>query len=94
MEALFVFGKSKSVGPMNIGSDKEYTLGNLPTAVQALFPDKKLKIRHLDLPSDDPQIRQPDLTLAKAELAPWAPRMGLNEGLKLMIDWLKSEIVL
>ena len=37
------------------------------------------------LPTDDPQVRQPDITLAK-EILGWEPEISLREGLKRTID--------
>ena len=37
------------------------------------------------LPIDDPQVRQPDITLAR-EILGWEPRIELREGLRLTID--------
>ena len=37
------------------------------------------------LPVDDPQVRQPDITLAR-ELLGWEPSVELREGLKLTLD--------
>jgi UDP-glucuronate decarboxylase len=45
------------------------------------------------LPSDDPKQRQPDISLARAELQ-WEPRIKLQQGLKKTIayfDKLLSE---
>jgi nucleoside-diphosphate-sugar epimerase len=37
------------------------------------------------LPEDDPQVRQPDISLARSELG-WEPRVGLEEGLARTIE--------
>jgi hypothetical protein len=41
------------------------------------------------LPSDDPQKRQPDITLAKAELG-WQPQVTLKEGLTKTISYFEK----
>jgi dTDP-glucose 4,6-dehydratase len=37
------------------------------------------------LPTDDPQVRQPDISLAK-EILGWSPEIQLKEGLTRTID--------
>ena len=37
------------------------------------------------LPTDDPQVRQPDITLAR-EVLGWEPAVDLREGLKRTIE--------
>jgi dTDP-glucose 4,6-dehydratase len=37
------------------------------------------------LPTDDPQVRQPDITLAK-EILGWEPKIDLREGLRRTIE--------
>jgi dTDP-glucose 4,6-dehydratase len=37
------------------------------------------------LPTDDPQVRQPDITLAK-EILGWKPQVSLREGLRRTIE--------
>jgi dTDP-glucose 4,6-dehydratase len=37
------------------------------------------------LPVDDPQVRQPDITLARQELG-WEPTVELREGLRLTLE--------
>ncbi len=43
------------------------------------------EIVHEPLPTDDPQVRRPDITLAR-ELLGWEPEVALREGLKRTID--------
>jgi dTDP-glucose 4,6-dehydratase len=37
------------------------------------------------LPTDDPQVRRPDITLAR-ELLGWEPKVSLREGLQLTLE--------
>ncbi len=45
-----------------------------------------------DLPADDPKQRQPDITLARAELD-WQPSVDLTQGLGRTIDYFRSLLV-
>jgi len=66
-------------GPVNLGSSTEFTMLQLAELVIRLTGSKS-KIVFGPLPPDDPQQRQPDLTLAKARLD-WAPSVGIEAGL-------------
>ena len=45
----------------------------------------KSEIVYEALPTDDPQVRQPDITLARQILG-WEPQISLREGLKRTIE--------
>ena len=49
------------------------------------------KIINLDLPKDDPKVRQPDITKAK-ELLGWEPKVSRSEGLQITLDYFKTKI--
>ena len=48
-------------------------------------------IEFRDLPVDDPKVRQPDITKAR-ELLGWAPRVDLETGLRLTIDFFQKQV--
>jgi UDP-glucuronate decarboxylase len=77
------------LGPVNIGNPNEFTMLELAQAVIALT-NSKSKIIHLPLPQDDPKQRQPDITLAKAKLQGWEPKVQLTEGLIKTIAYFKA----
>ncbi len=49
------------------------------------------KIVFKDLPVDDPRQRRPDISLAKKVLG-WEPRVVLDQGLKLTIEYFQRKI--
>ena len=53
--------------------------------------DSKSKLIYKDLPNDDPKQRKPDITKAKENLN-WEPKVDLESGLTLTIDWIKKEL--
>jgi UDP-glucuronate decarboxylase len=80
------------IGPVNMGNPDEFTIRQLAELVIELTGSKSPLIQE-PLPSDDPKQRQPDISLARAELQ-WEPRIKLREGLKETIayfDKLLSE---
>ena len=48
--------------------------------------NSKSKFIHLDLPTDDPKQRQPDISLAKEKFN-WEPKTQLKEGLQKTITY-------
>jgi dTDP-glucose 4,6-dehydratase len=65
--------------PVNIGNPDEFTLLELAETVIDVTGSRS-EIIYEALPTDDPQQRRPDITLAR-ELLGWSPRVGLREGL-------------
>ncbi|HSY73536.1 MAG TPA: hypothetical protein VK798_14875, partial [Alloacidobacterium sp.] len=53
----------------------------------------KSKIVFKSLPIDDPMQRQPDITRAK-QLLGWDPKIDLETGLKLSLDYFRSSITI
>lgn len=75
-------------GPVNIGNPKEFTMLELANMILRLT-DSKSKIVYMPLPSDDPEQRRPDITLAKRKLD-WEPKVALEDGLKETIRYFKK----
>lgn len=78
------------IGPINIGNPDEFTILELAEKVIKLT-DSKSKIIYKPLPSDDPLMRKPDISLAKKELN-WSPKVNLDEGLEKTISYFKTII--
>jgi dTDP-glucose 4,6-dehydratase len=75
--------------PVNIGNPHEMTIKEMAeTVIRAAGSSSK--IVYEPLPVDDPQIRQPDILLAK-KLLGWQPRVCLEEGLEKTIAWFKRQ---
>ena len=70
--------------PVNIGNPNEFTLLELAEAVIDVTGSRS-EIVFEALPTDDPQVRQPDITLAR-ELLGWQPEVELREGLRRTIE--------
>ena len=70
--------------PVNIGNPNEFTLLELAQAVIDITGSRS-EIVYEALPTDDPQVRQPDITLAR-ELLGWEPTVDLREGLQRTLD--------
>lgn len=81
ISGIVKYAQSNLTCPINLGNDHEFTINQLAETLQSIYTDRKLEIKHLPLPQDDPKQRKPDLTLAKRLLSPWTPQIQLREGL-------------
>ena len=70
--------------PVNIGNPHEFTLLELARTVIEVTGSRS-EIVHEALPIDDPQVRQPDIALARDVLG-WEPVVGLRDGLRRTLD--------
>lgn len=74
-------------GPVNLGNPAEFSIRELALLVIELTNSSSTLINK-PLPADDPQQRQPDISLAKAELD-WEPVTPLKEGLLKTISYFE-----
>ncbi len=84
IRGMIALSESGHHHPVNIGNPHEFTLLELAETVIELT-ESKSEIVHEALPTDDPQVRQPDITLAR-ELLGWEPEVSLREGLERTIE--------
>jgi dTDP-glucose 4,6-dehydratase len=70
--------------PVNLGNPDEFTLLELAHAVIDVTGSRS-EIVHEALPADDPQVRRPDIALAR-EILGWEPRIELREGLRRTLE--------
>jgi dTDP-glucose 4,6-dehydratase len=82
---LFLRGDSE---PTNIGNPKEFTVRQLAELVVELTGTRS-PIVSLPLPTDDPKVRQPDITRARTMLG-WEPTVELREGVLRTIDHFRT----
>ncbi len=94
--ALLELKQAKPGGPVEVGVHEPVNLGNpreLPVSDIAKLVLKltgsKSELRYHPLPVDDPRVRRPDITRAKALLA-WEPKVELEEGLRRTIGYFRS----
>jgi dTDP-glucose 4,6-dehydratase len=70
--------------PVNLGNPHEFTLLELAEAVIEVT-ESRSEIVFEALPTDDPQVRQPDISRAR-ELLGWEPEVELRDGLRRTIE--------
>jgi dTDP-glucose 4,6-dehydratase len=84
IRGLVLLNESDVHDPVNIGNPHEMTLLEMAEQVRELTGTSS-EIVFEALPVDDPKVRQPDITRAKALLG-WEPEIELREGLQRTID--------
>jgi dTDP-glucose 4,6-dehydratase len=84
IDGIIRLAESGHHAPVNVGNPHEFTLLELAETVIEVTGSRS-PIVHEALPTDDPHVRQPDVTLAR-ELLGWEPRVDLREGLRRTIE--------
>ncbi len=76
--------------PTNIGNPNEFTVSQLAELVLQLVGSNS-EIVYKPLPTDDPKVRCPDITKAKAEIG-WEPQVALEEGLTRTVEFFRKRL--
>ena len=80
--------QEETVGPINIGNPKEFTIRQLAETVLKKVQSSS-KLVEKPLPSDDPTQRKPDISKAK-QILDWEPKVELEEGLEKTIPYFRD----
>ncbi len=88
VEGLYRLMFSDERYPVNLGNPAEMTIREFAEQVCRLT-GAKCAVEHRPLPEDDPKKRRPDIAKARTLLG-WEPRVPLEEGLRLTIDYFRS----
>jgi UDP-glucuronate decarboxylase len=78
------------IGPLNIGNPREFTILELAEKILSMTGSGS-KLVFEPLPEDDPVKRQPDISKAK-QILNWEPKIELEDGLNLTIDYFRKII--
>jgi dTDP-glucose 4,6-dehydratase len=84
IRGMIALSESGYHNPVNVGNPNEFTLLELANAVIEITGSGS-QIVYEALPTDDPQVRQPDISLAQKVLG-WTPEIQLREGLQITIE--------
>jgi dTDP-glucose 4,6-dehydratase len=76
--------------PVNIGNPREMTIDEIARTIIKMVGATS-KIVYRPLPTDDPKIRQPDITRARS-LLKWEPKVPLEEGLVKTIEYFRTRV--
>ncbi|RAO02227.1 dTDP-glucose 4,6-dehydratase [Micromonospora noduli] len=81
---------STETGPVNCGTEHELTMRQLAELIVSLS-DSTSKVTYVTRSSDDPEMRRPDLTLAR-ELLGYEPSVAPEDGLRRTIEYFRSRL--
>jgi dTDP-glucose 4,6-dehydratase len=76
--------------PINIGNPREMTIEEIARTIIKMTGATS-RIVYRPLPTDDPKIRQPDITRART-LLKWEPKVALEEGLVKTIEYFRGKV--
>ena len=91
VDGLIRLMQSKENDPVNIGNPQEMTIEQIARQIIAMTGSTS-KIVYKPLPTDDPKVRQPDITRARTLLG-WEPKVTLEEGLGRTIDYFRAKVL-
>jgi nucleoside-diphosphate-sugar epimerase len=77
---------------VNIGSPEEHSVMEYAEIVKRLTQSTSEIVCTEAMPSGDPQQRRADIKKAQA-LLQWSPKVSLEDGLRRMIDSVRSAII-
>jgi dTDP-glucose 4,6-dehydratase len=75
--------------PVNIGNPQEMTIEEMARLIIRMTASSS-RVVFQPLPTDDPKVRQPDITRARTLLG-WEPKVSLDEGLRSTIAYFRSK---
>ncbi len=81
---------SSTNDPINIGNPTEMTIESIAATIIRMTGSKSRIVRK-PLPTDDPKVRQPDITRAR-QILHWEPKVGLEEGLTQTIAYFRTKV--
>src|SRR5690606_10181127 len=81
---------STEVGPINCGTEHEMSMRELAELIVRLAGSSS-PVTYVPRAADDPEMRRPDLTLARTRLG-YEPVVGPEEGLRRTIDYFRQRL--
>jgi dTDP-glucose 4,6-dehydratase len=76
--------------PINVGNPHEMTIEEIGRTIIRMTGSTS-RIVYRPLPTDDPKVRQPDITRART-LLHWEPKVALEEGLTQTIEYFRKKL--
>jgi dTDP-glucose 4,6-dehydratase len=76
--------------PVNLGNPHEMTIEEIARTIIRLVGSSSRLVQQ-PLPTDDPKVRQPDITRARSLLG-WSPKVPLEEGLGHTITYFRAKM--
>jgi len=90
VEGIYRLLMSDETEPVNLGNPDEITIKAFAEEIIDITGTSS-SITHEELPQDDPQVRQPDISKAR-DVLDWEPKVDRHEGLRRTLDYFKRKI--
>lgn len=91
VEGVWRLSQSDYAEPVNIGNPQEITILDFAKEIiEVTGSDSTITFE--ELPTDDPQVRQPDISRA-CEILDWEPRTSRKEGLQRTLGYFKKKVL-
>jgi dTDP-glucose 4,6-dehydratase len=90
VEGIIKLMHSKENDPINIGNPQEMTIEQIAKLIIDMTGSRS-RIVYKPLPTDDPKVRQPDITRART-LLNWEPKIPLEKGLGQTISYFRQKL--
>ncbi|GAA2713724.1 NAD-dependent epimerase/dehydratase family protein [Micromonospora olivasterospora] len=81
---------STETGPINCGTEHELSMRQLAELIVSLS-DSRSEVTYVTRAADDPEMRRPDLTLAR-ELLGYEPMVAPEDGLRRTIEYFRERL--
>jgi dTDP-glucose 4,6-dehydratase len=90
IEGIYRLFASDRVDPTNLGNPDEFSVRELADLVLRLTRSRS-RVEYRPLPTDDPKVRRPDITVARQALG-WTPQVSLEQGLCETIAYFRERL--
>ena len=91
VEGILRLLRSDEKDPVNLGNPTEMTMLQFGEAVKKATGSTSPFV-FKPLPVDDPKVRKPDIGKAQRVLGGWAPKVGLEEGLRRTTEYFRKKL--
>jgi dTDP-glucose 4,6-dehydratase len=85
VEGIYRLMLSGENEPVNLGNPEEMTVKEMADLILEITGSRS-RVTYHPLPTDDPKVRQPDISKAKL-LLDWEPKVPVREGLTRTVNW-------
>ena len=90
VDGILRLAQSSLNDPVNIGNPHEMTIEDIARTIIRMTGSTS-GITYKPLPTDDPRVRQPDITRARTLLG-WEPQVNLEAGLERTIGYFRQKL--
>jgi dTDP-glucose 4,6-dehydratase len=91
VDGILKLAESSINEPVNIGNPHEMSIEQMAHLIIKMTGSSS-KVVFKPLPTDDPKVRQPDITRARTLLG-WEPKVPLEQGLTSTIEYFKKKMM-